>query len=293
VTLDFVDTHVHFHDLRSRDLTYDWLRPGGDPAEAEVLGEYGAIRAERYRAEDFRQETRFSGVEAAVHVQAALGSRDPVAETAWLTEAHRRTGFPHAIIGHVDLASPDAIDTLNRHLEFPLFRGVRDLGLAEAYRDPRCDRSLAELDRHGLVLCDATELPRVDEAVALVARHGAVTYCVDHAMMPMRRTAEYFAEWRRCLDKVAALPNAVIKISGLGQVDHEWTVDSLRPWVLACIEAFGIDRAFFGTNWPVDRLYSSYGDLVSAYAEICVDFSPEERRALFSGNARRVFGIVQ
>ncbi len=83
----------------------------------------------------------------------------------------------------------------------------------------------------------------------------------------------------------------VVKISGLGMVDHAWTVDSIRPWVLACIEAFGTDRSFFATNWPVDSLFSCYGDVVDAYAEIISSFSEEEQRALFSGNARRVFRL--
>lgn len=65
----------------------------------------------------------------------------------------------------------------------------------------------------------------------------------------------------------------------------------LRPWVLECIDAFGPGRAFFGSNWPVDRLYSSYGDVVDAYAEIISGFTEAERRALFSGSAERIFRL--
>jgi predicted TIM-barrel fold metal-dependent hydrolase len=73
--------------------------------------------------------------------------------------------------------------------------------------------------------------------------------------------------------------------------DRRWTVDSLRPWVLGSIEAFGTERSFFGSNWPVDRMYSSYGDVVDAYAELIADFTPAEQRALFSENAERIFRI--
>ena len=81
------------------------------------------------------------------------------------------------------------------------------------------------------------------------------------------------------------------KISGLGMFDNQWTVDSLRPWVMACIEAFGVERSFFASNWPVDRLYSSYDPLIDAYFEIISDFSPSEQVALFSGNAERIYKI--
>jgi predicted TIM-barrel fold metal-dependent hydrolase len=90
---------------------------------------------------------------------------------------------------------------------------------------------------------------------------------------------------------LAGAPNVVCKISGLGMCDNQWTVESIRPWVLACIESFGTERSFFGTNWPVDRLYSSFGDVVDAYATIISDFTEAEQTALFSGNAERIFRI--
>jgi predicted TIM-barrel fold metal-dependent hydrolase len=73
--------------------------------------------------------------------------------------------------------------------------------------------------------------------------------------------------------------------------DNAWTVDSWRPWVLTCIETFGVERSFFGTNWPVDRLYSSYGDVLSAYEELITGLAPDEQTALFSANAERIFRV--
>ena len=90
---------------------------------------------------------------------------------------------------------------------------------------------------------------------------------------------------------LAGAENVVVKISGLGMGDTCWTVGSIRPWVLSCIEAFGVERSFFGTNWPVDRLFSSYPDVVSAYAEIIAGFAPDDQEAMFSRNAERIFQI--
>ena len=91
---------------------------------------------------------------------------------------------------------------------------------------------------------------------------------------------------------IARNPNAVVKISGLGMVDHEWTVESIRPWVATCIEEFGAERSLFGSNWPVDRLYSSYPDVVAAYRELVSEFSAAEQHALLAGNARRIFHLA-
>ena len=83
-----------------------------------------------------------------------------------------------------------------------------------------------------------------------------------------------------------------MKISGLGMRDP--LLDrrqSIRPYVLGSIEAFGTDRVVFGTNWPVDRMFSSYPDVINAYAEIIAGFSESEQTAMFSGNAERLFRI--
>jgi predicted TIM-barrel fold metal-dependent hydrolase len=131
----------------------------------------------------------------------------------------------------------------------------------------------------------------MDKARGLAEEHPGVTLCIDHAGFPRSRDDDYLANWKRGLAIAAGAPNVVCKISGLGMCDNRWTVESLRPWVLGCIEAFGAERCFFGTNWPVDRLYSSFGDVVDAYAEIISDFTDAEQTALFSANAERVFRI--
>ena len=90
---------------------------------------------------------------------------------------------------------------------------------------------------------------------------------------------------------LAEAPNVACKISGLGMTDHSWTTESIRPWVLACIEVFGVERCMFGSNWPVDSLYSSYRTMLDAYREITADFSAEERAALFQTNAERYYRV--
>lgn len=294
--LPFVDTHVHFHDRMHPSLRYEWLE--WDAPLDPMVGEEGAIRAKHYRAEDFIAETRFQNVKATVHVQAAIGTVDPVDETRWLHESAERTGTPAAVIAAVDLAAPDAADALARHLEFPLMRGVRDLRYDDYLDNPAWRRGYAAMEGHQLVCCDDPFLEEMGKARALAERYPGVTLCIDHAGypgfrgMPREPGVKDFSEWRNALRDVAKAENAVIKISGLGMSDRRWTPKILRPWILECIDAFGVDRAFFGTNWPLDRLYSSYGDVLDAYAAAIVDYSAAEQIALFSGNAERIFRIT-
>ena len=286
--LSFVDTHVHFWNLKDPNLRYAWLDRDWDHP---VLGDIDGLKVLKYLAEHYIAETRFQNVSKCIHVQAAIGIDDPVEETRWLQEQADRTGFPHGIVAHCDLAGGDAEATLERHLGHANMRGVRDFGADGHLDDPAWEAGYELLGRHELVFCLDVLPEHLGQARALAERHPEVVLCIDHASFPRQRDDEYFELWRRGLDEAAGAPNVVIKISGLGMCDNAWTVDSLRPWVLGCIEAFGPERSFFGTNWPVDRLYSSYGDVLDAYEEIIADFSPAEQEALFSKNAERIFRI--
>lgn len=287
--LEFVDTHVHFWDLRHPDLRYVWLEPEFVHPQ---LGDISALKQPIYAADEFIAETRFANVSKVVHVQAAIGSADPVDETRWLHAMAERTGVPTAIVADAPLASDDVERVLEAHAAAsPRMRGIRDFGQGDYMRDPAWRRGYGLLSRFGWV-CDLDCFwERMDAARDLARDFPDTTLVLDHAGFPQERDPEYFANWQRGMSTLAEADNAVCKISGLGMRDPGWTHDSLRPWVLHCIEAFGVERCFFGTNWPVDRLFSSYPDVLDAYDAITADFSHDERVALFSGNAERVYGI--
>jgi predicted TIM-barrel fold metal-dependent hydrolase len=286
--LPFVDTHIHYWDLKDPQLRYLWLEPDWIHP---ILGNVDALKVLLYGADQYLAETRFQNVAKAVHVQAAIGIDDPVQETRWLQAQADRVGFPQGIVGHCDLTSADAQATIERHLESANFRGVRDFGQGDYLADPAWRRGYGLLGEPELVFCLDTTWQEADKVRSLAEEHPGVVLCIDHAGFPRARDDDYFAHWRTGMSTMAGAPNVVCKISGLGMCDNHWTVDSIRPWVLACIEIFGVERSFFGSNWPVDRLYSSYGDVVDAYAAIISDFTAAEQAALFSGNAERVFRI--
>lgn len=170
-------------------------------------------------------------------------------------------------------------------------RAVRDFGAGDYPSDSAWRAGYAHLEKHGLVACLDSAPETYASLKGLAEAFPGITLSLDHAGFPRGRDDEYFAMWKREITNLAEAPNVVIKISGLGMFDRQWTADSMRPWVMTCIETFGIERSFFGTNWPVDRMYSSIGDVIDAYAEIISGFSPVEQVALFSGNAERIFRI--
>lgn len=285
----FVDSHVHYYDMQHPELVYSHWGP--DVVHPTLGTRVRALGERNFLAEDFIDLTRPFNVAKAVHVQAAIGSPDPVTETAWLQEAADRTGFPHGIIAAADLSSADAEATLQRHCRYANMRGVRDFEAAGRLDDPATLRGFALLEEMGLIASMNVTWEHMARVRSIAERHPELQLVIDHTGSPRGRTREYVADWRRGMATAAGAGNVWCKLSGLGMTDHEWSTDSIRPFIEYCIETFGVERCFFGTNWPVDSLFSSYETVVAAYAEITAGLSEGERTALHAGNAERLYRI--
>ncbi|MCB1497632.1 MAG: amidohydrolase family protein [Bauldia sp.] len=286
--LAFVDTHFHLHDMKHPTLRYGWLEPD---AVHGFLPDTDPLKSQHYFIKDYLAEIRFSNVPKAIHVQAAVNTPDPVDETIWLQAFADETGYPHGIVAECHLARPDAADVLDRHLQYPNVRGIRNFGEGHYLIDDAWRKGFAELGPRNLVSCIDTRVELAPDILDLARTFPDIVICVDHCAIPMARDPESFRQWRAAMDIMAESPNVMMKISGLGMCDPLWTVESIRPYVLGSIEAFGVDRVVFGTNWPVDRMFSSYPDVINAYAAIISGFPRDDQVKMFSGNAERIFRI--
>ncbi|MBB5785454.1 amidohydrolase family protein [Jiangella mangrovi] len=296
--LDIVDAHHHLWDLSQ---PYPWLQEAA--GQLQVHGDDTAIRRD-YLLADYLADAAPLRLVASVHVDA--GAADALAEARWLQDLADGTdgaGFPQAIVAGAALHDDGVADRLAALAELPNVRGVRhnlnwhpDPKLTYTDRpdlvsDPAWLRGFALLARHGFSFDLQVYPDQLADGARLAAAHPDTAVILDHAGMPLGRDLDSVRAWRKGLDLLAEQPNTSVKISGLGMTDHRWSVGSLRPLVLEVIEAFGVDRAMFASNFPVDSLYSSFGELYEAFDTITADFSAGERAALFAGTARRVYRI--
>ena len=76
-----------------------------------------------WRFDPIEAQSRFADVEGFVHIWAVIGSKYPLGETAWLEKMRLETNIPYQIVGHADIASPGAVDQLEKTLvSFGTFR---------------------------------------------------------------------------------------------------------------------------------------------------------------------------
>ena len=285
-----VDAHHHLWDL-DRNL-YPWLR--ADPDPDAWVGDVTPIRRS-YLADEYVAEATPCGIVRSVHVQAEWDPADPVGESRWLQAVADRHGFPHAIVGAARLEDRRVDEVLEGHLCFANVRGIRQMldrddGPSLMGRGD-WQRGLSRLGGYGLSFDLQVNPDQLAGAADLARRNPDLVLVLNHCGMPRDRTLAGSDLWQRGIRRLAEQPNVFAKISGLGMFDHAWTTDSIRPYVEGMFDAFGVERCMFASNFPVDKLYGSYAELVDAMTLLSAVLAPGEREAFFHDNAVRVYRL--
>lgn len=303
-----IDAHHHLWDLTENH--YPWLSPERGP---DPFPDFEKLCVD-YQRSDFLADAVHQNIVKSVHVQAEHDEEDPVRETAWLqrvADAPDSGGFPHAIVAWADLTRPDVEAVLEGHCDHANLRGIRqmlnytpptpgeggasDAGALEKHgnllEDPLFHRNFPLLRRHDLSF-DLQIFPWQTEAGAkLVADHGDTAFILNHTLMPFDRSEAGLAVWRSALEAYAALPNVVIKISGLGMAPGGWDEAMSRRLAMETIEIFGPDRCLFASNFPVDKLMATYDQAWNLYREVIARYSRDEQTQMLVTNAERVYRI--
>lgn len=290
--MDIVDAHHHV--WRVKDMP--WL---SGPMVPRIFGPYEPIKRD-YLIDEYIADARSGGIAQSVYVQANWPLDQVVAEVRWLNELHQRTGWPTAVIGSVDLFSPDAVDVMKEQADLEIMRGTRlqlhwhereEFRYASApdrMKDPVFRRNVAALEDLGWLFELQVFPGQMADAADLVEAVPDVLFVLVHAGMLTDRDEATVGEWREGMARLAALPNIVVKLTGQGTFTRRLDPDFISFVAAETLGWFGADRAMFGTNFPVEKLWTDLPSLVAAWWAAV----PEPNRAaVFAGTAQRVYDL--
>ncbi len=310
--LPIIDPHHHLWDQRQfpkrpesfRQEVYLCEEISNDIGESghnvvqTVFAQCGAF----YRA-DGPEEMRCVGETDFVHGVAAMSRAGLYGDVRLCT----------GIFSTVDLRPGEAAEPV---VEAQLAASENFRGIRSAFPSDLNDQFLAGfalLQKYNLSYDnwspDFTRLPTLAE---LANKFPEVTIIVNHlgGQIDPNADEETVAEWRRCIDAVAACPNAVMKTGGaqmrvgpwepayhMHQADapmgSEAFCEILYPFYSYVMEAFGPERCMFESNFPVDKECISYGTLWNLFKRIAAKagLSDAEKTAMFSGTAARAYRL--
>jgi predicted TIM-barrel fold metal-dependent hydrolase len=294
-----VDAHHHVWDLSNGH--YPWLQDeyAGDRF---FLGPYQKIRRD-YTAADLRRDQAPLHLAASVHIEAERDRADQIGETRWLEQVNGETGLPSVVIGHVSFLQPDLTEALRAHAVCPLFRGIRCKPVtaaspAESIRgqpgtlqDEAWLAGLGALAAMGLSWDLRVPFWHLREAADAVAAFPGMIVIVNHCGLPIDRSPEALAIWRRGLQALADHQSVFLKLSEFGLHGGRWDGAGTARLVREATAIFGHDRVMYGSNLPVSSLSASVPTIVDAILDGLGTCDPDILRAVFSANARRAYRI--
>ena len=286
-----IDAHHHIWLL---DRT-PWLN---GPPVPRIFGDYGKIRRD-YPIAEFADDVRPSGVTKSVYIQINVAPGDEVWEAGWAAEQGRAAGLVQAVVGYAALAAPDVGDILDAQLAAAPLRGIRQqfhwhdnpayrfAASPDALLDPAVGDGLRALAARGLHFELQVFPNQYQHALALVDAHPNLTFVLLHCGMPEAPDEA----WAQGISRFAERPNMRVKISGLGTFSHRCDAAIWTAIIHRAIDSFGPERAMFGSNFPIEKLWTDYASIVGAVAEALSTYSPTERRAVWHDTAAQLYNI--
>ena len=234
------------------------------------------------------------------------------------------------IVGHADLRHGARIgEYLDQALALApdRFRGVRQITIDDPTeppyryltfrpargitRHPEFRNGFAEVGKRGLTFDAAMFHHQLGDMAELADAFPDTTIVLGHAGH-MHGHGAGRAGPRRAVQDVSArrwstwpgVPTSFVKVGGLGlpfwgfgledrtdPIGYLELAATWRPYVETAIEAFGADRCMMESNYPPDGRSAGYVPLWNALKHIVRGASPEEKTALFSGTAARVYRL--
>jgi L-fuconolactonase len=277
-----VDAHIHLWDPARTDW-YPYLSRPQAPKRADASRMFRPFDVDIYRA-----ESAGWNVDKFINVAAATG-RFSVEETLELDREAESRGGPHVVIGGIPPSDTitEAIEFLDRQAATGSFRGARLMGQQPGpLPDPPVLRALEERKLIFELMAHPDQLRAAADQLA----DADLVVVVEHTGWPRSGSDEERTLWQNGMDALADLgDNIVCKLSGLAMPLETMSVAAFAPWLEYAIDAFGVDRCMFASNFPVDSMYGSFDDLYTVFSDVTAGFSAESREKMFAGTAERIY----
>jgi len=288
---------AHHHVWRLKDLA--WL---SGPRVPRIFGPYEPICRD-YPIEEFLADTQGCTVVKSVYVQTNWPAGRSYDEAQWVQSVIDATGWPHATVAHADLGDTRCEELIIRLARLPATRGIRQqlhwhenpqyrfAPRPDVMRDPAWRRGLAVLAKHDLLFELQVFTDQMRDGAALARAFPDTVFVLEHAGMLEDMSAQGWMRWREGMTALAAQPNVNVKLSGLGTFVHACRADVMAPIVRETVALFGADRCLYGSNFPIEKLWTDYSTLYRTFRDAIAHLDDGQQRAILHDTAARLYRI--
>ncbi|MEX2520325.1 MAG: amidohydrolase family protein [Paracoccaceae bacterium] len=288
---------AHHHIWRQADMP--WLT---GPELPRIFGPYGAIRRD-YLIDEYLADLKGTGITKSVYVQANWAPAQFAEEAAWVQSVADQSGWPHAIVGYADFTVDDVRPQLRKLAAQSLMRGVRQqlhwhekplyrfASRPDLAAGPTLRRNVARLAEFGWSFDLQVFADQMEGAAGLAAACPDVTFILQHAGMLEDQSEAGKTAWRKGMERLAAEPNVVTKLSAFGTFIHRNDPAFIREMIETTVAIFGAERCLYGSNFPIEKIWTSYAELFDAFRAGASRLRRAEWDSIFNDTAERVYRI--
>lgn len=277
-----IDAHQHFWDRQKPEFDYSWL----DATTHQTI-------AESHLPVDLQPLLEDNQLDGSIVVQ----TQHCLAENDWALDLCESNPWILGVVGWVDLASDDCEQQVERYRSDSRFVGIRHVVQDEPddfLIHPEVLRGLNTLQRMQVPF-DLLVYPRqLKHGLTVAQKYPDLKIVLNHLGKPNIKQGKAAApDWSDSFLELAKFPNVFCKLSGLAtEADWQtWSPEQLTPYLETAINAFGVQRCMFGSDWPVCRLAGSYRDIYSTFDRFAQNLTQEEQEYVFGLTACRFYGI--
>lgn len=273
-----IDSHQHFWKF--------------NPVRDSWINEEMKVIQRDFLPADLWPVLQADGFDGCITVQ----SDQTEAENAFQLANAANNDFIKGVVGWVDLQAPNIEERLGYYTQFNKMKGFRHVLQGEAQRDlmlsPKFMNGIARLEQFGytydiLILPDQLQyLPK------LLSAFPKQKFVLDHIAKPLIKNQQ-IDSWKKDIQTVAKYHNLYCKISGIvTEADWQnWKPEDFSPYLDVVVEAFGINKIMYGSDWPVCLVAGGYEKMKHIVTDYFSGFSEDEQVLFFGINASGFYTI--
>lgn len=316
--LPIIDTHMHLwhHSTGYRYFAEDYaadIAASGHTIQASVFVECKSM----YRARGPEHlkpvgETEFAAGQAAIAASGKYTSARIAAGIVAYADLLLGDLVPEVLEAHMAAAN-GRLSGIRMRAKWdadPVVKGAVSADAPGLYLEPGFQKGVRELARRGLLFEASIYHPQIPDVTALARAVPGASIVMIHTGSPVGhssyrgREKDVYKNWLRDMKEFAACPNTSIKLGGIlmtlasfdfGMAERPPTSDELaalwRPYIEASLELFGPERCMVSSNFPVEKAGLPFGTIWNMFKRITARFSGDEKEAIFSGAASRIYGV--
>jgi len=273
-----IDAHQHFWKF--------------DPFRDSWITDKMAVIKKDFLPKDFQPILQKNNFDGSVVVQSDQSEK----ENEFQLNNAKENDFIKGVVGWVDLQAANVEERLAFYSSFKKMKGFRHVLQAESDKafmlKPAFMNGISKLGKFGFtydILVFPDQLKYIAEFVAAFPNQKFV---IDHTAKPKIKYGK-IEEWENDIREVSGHENVYCKISGMvTEADwKKWKKEDFNPYIDTVVEAFGMRRIMYGSDWPVCLVAASYKKVLEIVQEYFSSFSQNEQQLFFGGNAIRFYNL--